>query len=481
MSYTKAMFRQITLFLVAGVILLSPLSAFAATVNFFGPIIPDGTNGQPDCHCDQVTGTDGNLYPSAPDWSCVLATVQNAVALGITFIIVLITLVIAYSGVMIMSAPNNARHREAGRAMVTNAIIGLVIVLTAWLIVDFVMKAFYNESKGQEVLSSPDPLPWNSIFSDDFNPEQVCFIPKVTQSTTPSGGVSAGTGSAPSGSAVPTGTPPAVSGNGSASKRPSTPSGFSLSASGTTVNLMWNDVSDSSVDWYVIERGLSGASYKEIKRLSTDENSYSDTGLTTGTRYYYRLFTWNEAGYSVGAQKDVTTEGTAPGTGGTSGCADPVVTVNSGVVISSSAVSTLKSIMKSGCFPSATITSGRRSSADQARVMYDNIVSFGTAKQYELYSSYGDQVIAVYEEKKAEGKSATDIKAAMQAKIVALGPSNVSRHCSDTYDTFDVAPSSIADKTKFESYLNAAVTAGKIHRFLTPGDADPSYHIEIKL
>jgi hypothetical protein len=68
----------------------------------------------------------------------------------------------------------------------------------------------------------------------------------------------------------------------------------------------------------------------------------------------------------------------------------------------------------------------------------------------------------------------------MQAKIVQLGCRNVSHHCSDSYDVFDVAPSSIADSSAFRRALDAAVRSGAITMYLSPPD-DPAFHIEIAL
>ena len=86
-------------------------------------------------------------------------------------------------------------------------------------------------------------------------------------------------------------------------------------------------------------------------------------------------------------------------------------------------------------------------------------------------------MIDVYSTEKAAKKSATEIKASMQAKITALGPATVSKHCSDTHDVFDVAPSSISDKPAFEKSIKDAKTAGNIPNYIFPPD-DPGYHIE---
>jgi hypothetical protein len=129
----------------------------------------------------------------------------------------------------------------------------------------------------------------------------------------------------------------------------------------------------------------------------------------------------------------------------------------------------------------ALVSSTARGPRDQARVMYDNLQRQGVEEQRRLYGPYGDKVIDVYVAAKAAGRSPDEIRAAMEAKIIDLGPTNVSKHASDPklYNVFDVAPSSITDRAAFEGALRAERDAGRIAKFLTPSDSDPGYHLEI--
>ncbi|MBI4088711.1 hypothetical protein HY415_01300, partial [Candidatus Kaiserbacteria bacterium] len=152
----------------------------------------------------------------------------------------------------------------------------------------------------------------------------------------------------------------------------------------------------------------------------------------------------------------------------------PTVTVNSGVVISTGAVNVLKDILKTAGLTSATITSGRRTSDDQTRIMYDNLQTYGVANQKALYGPNGDAVIDVYAERKQAGASAAEIKAAMKQKIEQLGCSNVSNHCSAS-DVFDVAPSSISNGGMFRT---AVQNSSAVKKYIFP-PTDPAYHIEL--
>ena len=137
----------------------------------------------------------------------------------------------------------------------------------------------------------------------------------------------------------------------------------------------------------------------------------------------------------------------------------------------------LEDILQAAGLTSALITSTARTPADQARVMYANIVKTGVARQKQLYAAAGDMVIDEYVKAKKAGKTEVEIKAAMEAKIIAIGPTKISHHAADPniLCVFDVAPSSIAKKAAFEK----AVRADKrVKKFLLP-PVDPAYHLEI--
>jgi hypothetical protein len=145
-----------------------PLSAYAAESTFFGPIVP------PECNCEEVMGEGGAIVSSAADWGCVLQTVQNGMnfAISISFLILLVSIV--YAGVLFMSSAANPRARESGRRVVTNAFLGIVLIMSAWLLVDFLMKILYNPAtqiEGEEF------GPWNEILGDGSEPK--CILPSA--------------------------------------------------------------------------------------------------------------------------------------------------------------------------------------------------------------------------------------------------------------------------------------------------------------
>jgi len=146
--------------------------------------------------------------------------------------------------------------------------------------------------------------------------------------------------------------------------------------------------------------------------------------------------------------------------------------------VSAYALGVIKDVLKAAGETKAEISSTTRTAADQARVMYYNIVSKGVESQKRLYGSSGDKVIDVYVKLKGEGKNKAEIKAAMEAKINEVGSKKVSKHCGDPtkLQVIDVAPSSISNKAKF---IAEAEKDTRVSNFLKPPD-DPGYHFEIR-
>lgn len=159
---------------------------------------------------------------------------------------------------------------------------------------------------------------------------------------------------------------------------------------------------------------------------------------------------------------------------------DPVVTFGANAnsaAVAAGPLAVIKRILTAAGESSCTITSTARTPADQARAMYDNIVAHGVEHQKALYGRYGDMIIDAYVTSEAAGNDATQIKADMEAKIIEVGPSNVSKHCADSsvLCVVDIAPSSIGNDTKFREAV-VAETAVSNHIF---PPTDPAYHLEI--
>lgn len=160
---------------------------------------------------------------------------------------------------------------------------------------------------------------------------------------------------------------------------------------------------------------------------------------------------------------------------------EPIVNFGSNAdknAVSDYAIEVLKSILTTSGLQSATITSTARTVEDQARIMYDNCLTFGSANQKALYATSGDQVIDVFITGVTNGNNKEQIITNMAAKINELGPSTVSRHINadpGNMSVFDVAPSTIANKLAF---IAASKSNTSVTKFLEPPN-DPAYHFEI--
>ncbi|MBN4046962.1 hypothetical protein JYU05_00280, partial [bacterium AH-315-P13] len=120
------------------------------------------------------------------------------------------------------------------------------------------------------------------------------------------------------------------------------------------------------------------------------------------------------------------------------------------------------------------ITSTARDAENQARVMYINLER-DLAEQRATYRTPGQAVIDVYVSLKEQGKSASEIRAAMTSKINSLGPSNVSRHASNSnqLNVLDVSIRRLTNPSAFRK----AIQVNPNVRIM---NENAVFHIEIK-
>lgn len=159
MPYNKSIMRRFWLVsLFALICVASPLPMQAQeSPTLFRSIIPqEGT-----CTCPN----------SAPDWGCILQTVQGVINLVVGLAFVLLVLSLMYAGFLLMTRGASPEARTSARRVVANTLIGLAVVLIAWLGVDFLMKTVYNP----RAVAAGDVAfgPWNEIWV--AGPEDMCL------------------------------------------------------------------------------------------------------------------------------------------------------------------------------------------------------------------------------------------------------------------------------------------------------------------
>lgn len=119
-------FRVPFLSLLAMSFIVIPHFAHAA-IPFFGPIIPDGINRCP------------------LGWGAVILVINNIIELALTIAIVAIApVMLAWAGFLMMTQSTSIGSVSKAKSLIWNTVIGIVIALAAWLIVDALLVAFTN-------------------------------------------------------------------------------------------------------------------------------------------------------------------------------------------------------------------------------------------------------------------------------------------------------------------------------------------------
>lgn len=85
---------------------------------------------------------------------------------------------------------------------------------------------------------------------------------------------------------------------------PSAPSGLTVTAlSSSSLKIDWTDNSNNE-DSFKLERSTDGTNFGPIATPAANQTTYTDTGLTADTRYYYRVLATNAGGDSAPSNTD---------------------------------------------------------------------------------------------------------------------------------------------------------------------------------
>lgn len=116
--------RLFVFFCIAGILASAPILVGARG------LVPCGGQGEPACESCHVVSLANNVI----SW---LVLILGTIA----------AIVIIYAGVKLVTSAGNQGAMESAKSMITNIIIGYVIVLAGWLIVDYVMKVLLDEGR----------------------------------------------------------------------------------------------------------------------------------------------------------------------------------------------------------------------------------------------------------------------------------------------------------------------------------------------
>jgi len=126
--------------------LIIPQVALAGRFPFEGPLVPCGTETNPEkcnlCHIFELA--------------------QNIIDLFITIIVFIAPLMIVIGGIILLTSADVPARVEQGKKIITYTITGLVITFLAWVIINTIMIKLVN----------PDvmPWPWNDITCEPAEP-----------------------------------------------------------------------------------------------------------------------------------------------------------------------------------------------------------------------------------------------------------------------------------------------------------------------
>ena len=152
-----------------------------ASIPFFGPIIPAGNN----------------ICPAG--LGMLMTVINNIIELLLTLLIVFLgPIMIAYAGFLLVLNQGDSGKVTEARKILTNTIVGIIIALAAWMIVDAIMAVLYSPSNAGGT--------WSSLISSsgDVCLPQAGALPGTGLNNVPITGISANGGSVtPSGKLLP--------------------------------------------------------------------------------------------------------------------------------------------------------------------------------------------------------------------------------------------------------------------------------------
>lgn len=115
-----------------------PLFAITALYSF-APEAAQAQNGFVSCE-----GT----WNDPCDFCDLVSTARNILDFLITIAVIIAVIIIVFAGLRLTTSAGNVAAKDAAKGYMTNAIIGLILVLVSWLIIDTIMKVLVDQEVG---------------------------------------------------------------------------------------------------------------------------------------------------------------------------------------------------------------------------------------------------------------------------------------------------------------------------------------------
>lgn len=94
----------------------------------------------------------------------LVVMIEGLVDLFIEIMLIVATIMVVVAGFRLVTSGGNVAAKESAKSLLINVIIGILIVLAAWLIVDTIIRAVIGSD------SIPGFGPWNDITGDACQP-----------------------------------------------------------------------------------------------------------------------------------------------------------------------------------------------------------------------------------------------------------------------------------------------------------------------
>lgn len=116
-----------------------------------------------------ITNAQGSLLVPCSGSDCgtceIIQLANNVTDIIIALAVGISVIIFMYAGWLMLSSGGSSAQIKRGKDVMTNVLIGLIIILTAWLVIDVMLKTLLPN--GEVQFGNNNPMPWNQIVCSD--------------------------------------------------------------------------------------------------------------------------------------------------------------------------------------------------------------------------------------------------------------------------------------------------------------------------